>query len=1121
ADFTELTGLADGTYTVFIAKNQGSATNPNLGCTVFASFTITSDVETPTLNEDDIRARTLPDTLCVGNSGRITINDADVSGGDLTSFTIGVRSGSATGAHVTGSPFDMSTTTDNSLVVSNLASADYYIIATNNTTGCSAASGVINVADSTRNPQVTLVSLTPDEDCGTGVNAGGIEILIDSQFDDTDHFTVQWFTGSGATAGNEIAGSTSVTLTDVAAGDYSVSVTNDNTDCSIIRNYTITNVPINPSIFDYSVVNNSTCDDDNDGNPADMGSFELLQGSFKGQPLSQAEMTGSYTLRIYNSEPFTASNEIADNDASSPFIFEELSAGSYFSVLTKDDSGCDSDATEFDIINDVQRPIVSIALQAADSTCSSGATPTGALRATAKQGTTTGIDHTDSDYTFQWYLGSGTGTALAEGVTIANGSTPAGVATSNLSGLYADTYTVEVTRISTGCVVLEEFVVPNVPTQVEIVAFDLTPSNQCNPGTGIIAITSVSRDAVTDYDFDYYDSDPTSGSPTPVFTGTGGASYTTAQAGIYWVIGTNTLVNCTTSVYEVEIEADFTIPVIDLESFRLQLNCDTSNPNGYLKVSADGVPATNPDYAVQWYFGNDTSNPLTSDDYNGGANLAGANADSVGGIGVGFYTVEVTRVATGCSAVETFEMTDAEFDPDAIGVSSSTNTNCVNPNGKISATVIKPGLDRSINDYTFYWFVGTKEEVTNTPDIANSFAQGSLVEDIAGNQAYTVLVVDEVDGQCVYNVKDVFVEDATVNPEFEVDVIRHQTVCFDEKDGYAEIVFDGDISSIDTEWYTQGVTGNFDSLVSTNTFADKLEAGIYQLTVTDRITLCASMQQFTIDAPADVVTPTIIVNGVRTNCMSPNGTAVANVDGNSGDFIFEWYDITNPNQIYATGSEVFNLDSATYEVYARSLITGCETPIPAQVTIGFDVTDPVFEVQFNNSICLRTEDGATNQFTGYATIEFEEFNAATDYEWRENNEDGVLVGNVSTLIDAYPGDYYVSFTAENGCRYSATFTIETSLTIYNGISANDDGKNDFFLIDCIDYFPANQVQIFNRAGQKVYEIDGYNNTSVRFDGFSNIGVGDAGLELPTGTYFYVVDLGNGDEPVQGYIEIVR
>ena len=65
----------------------------------------------------------------------------------------------------------------------------------------------------------------------------------------------------------------------------------------------------------------------------------------------------------------------------------------------------------------------------------------------------------------------------------------------------------------------------------------------------------------------------------------------------------------------------------------------------------------------------------------------------------------------------------------------------------------------------------------------------------------------------------------------------------------------------------------------------------------------------------------------------------------------------------------------------------------------------------------------------------------------------------------------------------------------------------------------NKVSIFTRNGTKVWEMKGYNNLDLRFDGFSN--VGNAGKKLPVGTYFYVIDLGEGSDLIQGYLELVR
>jgi gliding motility-associated-like protein len=66
----------------------------------------------------------------------------------------------------------------------------------------------------------------------------------------------------------------------------------------------------------------------------------------------------------------------------------------------------------------------------------------------------------------------------------------------------------------------------------------------------------------------------------------------------------------------------------------------------------------------------------------------------------------------------------------------------------------------------------------------------------------------------------------------------------------------------------------------------------------------------------------------------------------------------------------------------------------------------------------------------------------------------------------------------------------------------------------IDRFPENVMLIFNRWGDKVFEATPYMNT---WDGKSQSGVRIGGDQLPVGTYFYVLDLGDGSEVYKGTI----
>ena len=85
------------------------------------------------------------------------------------------------------------------------------------------------------------------------------------------------------------------------------------------------------------------------------------------------------------------------------------------------------------------------------------------------------------------------------------------------------------------------------------------------------------------------------------------------------------------------------------------------------------------------------------------------------------------------------------------------------------------------------------------------------------------------------------------------------------------------------------------------------------------------------------------------------------------------------------------------------------------------------------------------------------------------------------------------------------------LTIYNGVSADGDGQNDYFKIDGIEYYPKNNLKIFNRWGVLVYEKDGYSNNEP-FDGHSNgRATISADSKLPQGTYYYILEYEDSED----------
>ncbi len=112
--------------------------------------------------------------------------------------------------------------------------------------------------------------------------------------------------------------------------------------------------------------------------------------------------------------------------------------------------------------------------------------------------------------------------------------------------------------------------------------------------------------------------------------------------------------------------------------------------------------------------------------------------------------------------------------------------------------------------------------------------------------------------------------------------------------------------------------------------------------------------------------------------------------------------------------------------------------------------------------------------------------------------------------------YTVKVTNASGCTSEKTITINVNedlkLIPNNIITPNGDGKNDFWVIKNIDYYPNNKVSVFDRAGRKVYASSSYKND---WDGSYQ------GAPLAEAAYFYVIDMGNGYGLIRGTINIIR
>ncbi|RXJ44311.1 gliding motility-associated C-terminal domain-containing protein [Gelidibacter gilvus] len=140
------------------------------------------------------------------------------------------------------------------------------------------------------------------------------------------------------------------------------------------------------------------------------------------------------------------------------------------------------------------------------------------------------------------------------------------------------------------------------------------------------------------------------------------------------------------------------------------------------------------------------------------------------------------------------------------------------------------------------------------------------------------------------------------------------------------------------------------------------------------------------------------------------------------------------------------------------------------------------------------------------------WNAATNMWVDEGGAIDIDNQTVTTAVN----DYGVFTFA----RVKSNLVLPCNIVVYNSVTPNGDGKNDFFLIDLSN---SNQcannlkVQIFNRWGVKVYETTNYGVSGNVFDGFSSGRLTFKNSEkLPFGTYYYILEYQYGLEAEQNF-----
>jgi gliding motility-associated-like protein len=217
----------------------------------------------------------------------------------------------------------------------------------------------------------------------------------------------------------------------------------------------------------------------------------------------------------------------------------------------------------------------------------------------------------------------------------------------------------------------------------------------------------------------------------------------------------------------------------------------------------------------------------------------------------------------------------------------------------------------------------------------------------------------------------------------------------------------------------------------------------------------------------------------------------------------EWY----YNNSYINDSTEFNTGQLSVDGYLK-LIIECGT-----VCIYRDTTDSIFfeitPIEIDAGEDLNIELGESVILNGSGT---------SNPVWTPETYLSTTQSFTPTSTPAETTTYFLTVT--NGtCVLTDEMTVKINeiIIVPSGFTPNNDNTNDIWEITNISQYPNNIVKIYDRSGQIVFKTTGYTIVDNNWDGTFN------GKELPTSTYFYVIDLNTGgeDSVFKGSVTIIR
>lgn len=235
-------------------------------------------------------------------------------------------------------------------------------------------------------------------------------------------------------------------------------------------------------------------------------------------------------------------------------------------------------------------------------------------------------------------------------------------------------------------------------------------------------------------------------------------------------------------------------------------------------------------------------------------------------------------------------------------------------------------------------------------------------------------------------------------------------------------------------------------------------------------------------------------------------------------------------QVISAGGGTANFSWGSIDYTVGEAVVASVQVTPSDDFPGFEFLTQGFQQPTDGGLKVSTENGITNSSciganNGSVVFKVISSTGLVSITITSSTTSATIAAihddSTATFKNLSPNDYIYIATDEDNNTFSGFFSIIENqvdcndlVVIYNGITPNGDGANDFWIIDSITTFQTNTVSIFNRWGNLVWRAKDYNNTDVVWRGTNQ-----NENPLPDGTYFYIIEAGG--EVEKGWVELTH